>query len=812
MRIVWFLISGVITTGLILVLNTTWVTPAPLGKLLNPQGGIWQNAEPVDNDFSADLKFPQLDGRVQVYFDERLVPHVFADNNDDAMFVEGYLHAKFRLWQMEFQTHAAAGRISELIGNRPGVLNFDRNMRRLGMVYAAEHSLAEMEKDPLTRSACDHYTEGVNAYIASLNESTLPLEYKIMGYYPEKWTNLKTALFMKYMSYDLAGAENDFEYTNAKKILSATDFDKLYPIIMDSLDPIVPKGTVFPAPGIQVRVPVTADSLYYDTKTTTTISEVQPDKENGSNNWAVNGTRTKSGYPILCNDPHLALNLPSLWYEMQITTPSYNAYGVSFPGAPTIIIGFNDSCAFGFTNAGRDVRDYYTVRFRDDSRKEYWFDSAWHPTTFRIEDIRIKGQPDYLDTVAYTNIGPVMYDKTFDGNRQTGDQCYAVRWKAHDPSNELKMFLLLDRAKNYNDYLDAIRNLHTPGQNCIFACKNGDIAIWDQGAFPAKWKRQGDFVMPGQDSSYFWQGIIPQEENPHLVNPARGFVSSANQLPADTSYPYYLGGSFPPYRGLEINRRLSSMSNITPDDMMKLQTDNYDVFAELALPLLLKNINRLSLGNDELDYLKILDKWDRREDIDEKGATLFELTWDSLEVKVWHDEFAKSGLDLMLPYESTLLDDLLHDSTFSFLDDINTVPRETLSDDVTSAFRQAAAVARTLDRQGRLAWANYKDTHVEHLARLDAFSRLHLPIGGGTHDINAAKAQHGPSWRMVVSLTPQTDAYGVYPGGQSGNPGSRFYDNFVDSWVAGKYYTLWVMKPSDTRDARVKWKMTFAKS
>ncbi len=145
--------------------------------------------------------------------------------------------------------------------------------------------------------------------------------------------------------------------------------------------------------------------------------------------------------------------------------------------------------------------------------------------------------------------------------RSTNNKYYAVRWKAHDPSNELKMFTLLDKAKDYDDYLEAIKYLHTPGQNCVFACKNGDIAIWDQGEFPAKWKRQGDFVMPGTDSSYLWQGMIPQDENPHLVNPERGFVSSANQLPADTSYPYYLGGQLSSISWLEINKRLNAMNN-----------------------------------------------------------------------------------------------------------------------------------------------------------------------------------------------------------------------------------------------------------
>lgn len=807
MRIFLFSLFAIITIMLVVILNSSWVLPAPLGKLLNPQQGLWQNAEPVNEDYSAQLSFPQLKGKVNVYFDERLIPHVFAENENDAYFVEGYLHAKFRLWQMEFQTRAAAGRLSEIIG--PKALDYDRDKRRLGMIYGAENSLKQIEKDPETLAECDNYTAGVNAYIESLTESSLPIEYKLLGYRPEKWTNLKSALFLKYMALELAGYEKDFEMTNAKSIFSSADFDKIYPIVMDSLDPIVPKGTVFPPPAIKVKIPATADSLYFDKKDTSSITEFKPSPDNGSNNWAVSGQKTKSGYPILCNDPHLGLNLPSIWYEMQITTPSFNSYGVTFPGAPSIIIGFNDSIAFGFTNAMRDVRDYYEVKFNDESRSQYWFDSAWHPTQFRIEDIKIKGQPDYYDTVAYTNIGPVMYDKSFSGARNTGEKNYAVRWKAHDPSNELKMFTLLNKANNYHDYLRAIRYLHTPGQNCIFASKNGDIAIWDQGQFPAKWYRQGDFVMPGTDSSYLWQGMIPQYENPHLVNPERGFVSSANQLPTDTTYPYYLGGSYPPYRGWEINKRLETMNNITPQDMMKLQTDNYNVFGEMALPVLIRNMQVDKLSNQEKKYFDILKNWNYRNDTASKGATLFVVTWDSLETAIFQDEFLNSGLELLWPSESTLLDDINKYPDFKYFDNINTAKKESLPDDVTEAFRRAASVIRKADENGTMAWAKYKDTRVEHLARLDAFSRLHLPIGGGTNTINAAKEQHGPSWRMIVSLTPETEAYGIYPGGQSGNPGSKFYDDFVTDWALGKYFKLWVMKESEANDPRVKWRMTF---
>lgn len=816
MRILPFCIAAFITVTLIGLLGTRALLPAPLAALLSPQQGVWQNAEPSGINYSADLSFPQLKGKSQVYFDDRLVPHVFTENDEDAYFIQGYLHAKFRLWQMEFQTHAAAGRLCEIMGPKIGDVDLltkvDRYFRRLGMGYAAEKSLKLIESDPATRSMCDSYTAGVNAYMQSLTKGQLPLEYKLLGYQPEPWTNLKTALFIKYMAFDLAGSENDFEYTAARNVLSKIDFETINPIRPDSLDPIIFKGTLYDKPGVIVKKPATADSLYFVYKKDTAslpVEPIKPNKENGSNNWAVNGKKTRSGYPILCNDPHLGLNLPSLWYEIQIHTPNFNAYGVSFPCAPGVIIGFNDSCAFGVTNAGRDVRDYYEIKFRDATRTSYWFGGEWKTTEFRYEHIKIKNQPEFIDTVAYTVFGPVIFDPSY-ANRNKDGKSYAVRWKAHDPSNEMKMFQQLDRAKNYNDYLEAIKNLHTPGQNCAFASKNGDIAMWCQGEFPAKWKRQGDFVMPGTDSSYMWQGMIPQGENPHMVNPERGFISSANQLPADTSYPYYIGGSFPNYRGWTINKRLSQMADITPQDMMDLQTNNYNVFAEMARPVLLKNMNEPALTADQKKYWEIFKNWNLQNDTAEQGAIVFTLLWDALEKEVWSDEAALTH-SAFFPYQSTLLEGLLRDSAYKFTDNINTPQKETLADDLLLALKRIIPVLKKAEEDGKFAWAKFKDTHVNHLTKLPALSRLHLPIGGGTHIINAAKADHGPSWRMVVSLTPETEAYGVYPGGQNGNPGSKYYDTFIDSWANGKYYPLWVMKKQEIADKRVKYKMTFSK-
>ena len=342
---------------------------------------------------------------------------------------------------------------------------------------------------------------------------------------------------------------------------------------------------------------------------------------------------------------------------------------------------------------------------------------------------------------------------------------------------------------------------------------SGDIAIKQQGTFVARWKRQGDFVLPGADSSYKWQGYIPVDENPAIKNPDRGFVSSANQMPTDSTYPYYLGApvNFPPYRGFIINRKLSAMNNITPQDMQQMQTDNYNVFAEMARPVILKYLDEASLDDTDKKYLALLKGWNLRNDINEKGATVFRCIWDSIETQMWSDEFAKSKLPLPWPDESTLLESLIKDSTYRFADDINTPDKkETVRETITKACKKASAYFKQLEKEDKLAWGVFKDTKVTHLLKIPALSRFHLPIGGGTHIINATKDSHGPSWRMIVHLTETVEAYGVYPGGQSGNSGSKYYDTFIDSWANGKYYRLlFLKKQAAQKHEKIKWHISF---
>ncbi len=814
MRIISFLLSTIITIALLVGGNNKWGAIPPLGKFLSPQQGFWQNAEAVDHNFSGKIANNNVSGKVDVHFDGRLVPHLFAEKDEDAYFVQGYLHAKFRLWQMEFQTRAAAGRIAEVLGNDPRYIRFDREQRRMGMVYGAENALKAMETDSVSKPVIDAYTAGVNAYIASLTESTLPIEYKLLDYKPEQWSNLKIALFIKLMSNDLAGRgySPDMEYSTVKSIFGEKTVDLLYPQLSDSSHPIVPKGTKFDTARIKVKKPAGADSLYFGRDTAITAkASTSFSRLNGSNNWALDSSRSASGYPLLANDPHLGLTFPSIWYEMQMNTPQMNAYGVSFPGIPGVVIGFNDSIAFGFTNAGRDVGEYYAVRFRDAKRDAYWFDSSWQPTQQRIEQIAVRDAKPVFDTVAYTAFGPVLYDRQFTSDEVpvAGDGGLAFRWVAHDTSNEVLTWIYLDRAKNYRDYRNAIKTFSCPGQNMLFAAKTGDIAIWQQGRFPALWKGQGLYVMPGEDSSYMWQGFIPASQNPHVINPAQGYIQSANQRPADSLYPYFIPGNYFTPRGVSIDTQLAQLRNATVRDMMRLQADDKDYFAAMAVPLLLRHTQPNGLNVMERRLLTAVSRWDYRAAAQSEAPTIFQAWWSALDTLIWADDFAQIKEGWSFPDDQTLLERLLQDTAFRFIDDIATPRKETLEQQVTAALRKAASSMQADNDD--LEWWRVKNTSIYHLLRtaVTPFARTGLKTGGWKTALNAQSATHGPSWRMIVHLTPETEAYGVYPGGQSGNPGSRFYDQFVDAWAAAKYYRLWVMKRDDVANPRIAWTLSF---
>lgn len=789
MKVFKFSLSLIFVVGIFYLLHTKMGQVPPLGKFLSPNQGIWQN-EHTESDAN-ELAINGLSAPVQIHYDEHLIPHIFAQNNEDLYRAQGYVTAQNRLWQMEFQTHASAGRLSEVVGS--DALEYDRTQRRKGMVFGAEKALENMQNDPEILGYIEAYRDGINSYIESLSPEDYPVEYKLFDYKPEPWTLKKTALLLMYMTDMLAGGESDLEFTNFINKYGRERFDFLFPDFFDVNDPVIPADRDWS--DWDVSVPKAPEGDFPMDFITDVMPKPHPD--NGSNNWAVGPAKSYSGNPILANDPHLGLNLPSIWYVMQLATPEKNTFGATLPGALGIVIGFNNDISWGVTNATRDVKDWYKITFKDKNKNEYWHDNQWKATTKRIEEIGIRNGKTYYDTVIYTHHGPVSYDDSFKGNGQK--MGYAMQWTGHLGGNNQRTLIELNGAKNYDEYKAALVHFLAPAQNFIFSSKEGDIALWIQGQFPNKWKGQGKFLMDGSNPAHDWQGWIPQEHNAHVKNPERGFVSSANQHPVDKSYPYYVfNDGYEMYRNRVINDFFRSKNKFTIQDFKDLHNNNYNLKAAELLPHMLEVMPTEGLNTEEMVYLEDARKWNFYNDIDSRGASVWEAWWSELSRMVW-DELRDDSLAMDTPFAYQTIYLLKNHPEDPFMDRVSTPEVETATDLFMASFKEGVKdLNEWKERMGDYNWGDVKSTYVGHLLQaLPAFSRFNLPIGGNGGIVNATSRNHGPSWRMIVEMSDPPKAFGVYPGGQSGNPGSKFYDDLVDIWAAGEYLELNFMQSAN---------------
>ncbi len=786
MKYLKFLISLILLLVVFYGLNTKFASIPPIGKFLNPTYGIWQNDKSSNN--MSTLHIDGLTNKVTVHYDEHLIPHIFANNDKDLYRAQGYITAKHRLWQMEFQTHAAAGRLSEIFGE--SALNYDRGQRRKGMGFGAENNLETLKQDPKTLALAEAYKEGVNSYINSLKKEDYPVEYKLLDYTPEPWTLKKSMLLLMYMSDMLAGWDSDLENTNLIRKIGKQQFDFLFPDYYDVVDPVIPKERDWST--WKVRVPEVPEGDF----PLDTIESVmnKPHPNNGSNNWVVAASKSYSGNPILANDPHLGLNIPSIWFAMQLATPKSNTFGVTLPGAIGIMIGFNNHISWGMTNAKRDLKDWYKIEFKDNSRTQYLHDDKWKKTSLSIESIKIKNGEQYIDSVFYSHHGPISYDHNFKGNRKLSG--YAMKWIGHEAGNSIRAVIELNKAKNYDDYKNALKHYVAPAQNFVFASVDNDIAIWIQGKFPNKWEEQGKFLMDGSNSKHDWQGFIPQEHNAHILNPEQNFLSSANQIPTDSLYPYYVyNDRYASYRNRIINNFLKSKTKFNIQDFKELHNNNFNLKASELLPTMIESMDISLLNDEEVEIFNQVKSWNYNNDIGELGPTIWEKWWRKVYPMVW-DEMDDENIAMRTPFAYQTIYMLTHDPENEFMDIIATDKKETAHDIFNLAFKEAAKeLLDWKENNGDYYWGKYKATYVGHLLQgLPAFSRFNLPIGGDGSSVNATTKNHGPSWRMIVEMSSPPKAIGIYPGGQSGNPGSKHYDDFIDVWAKGEYMDILFMQ------------------
>jgi penicillin amidase len=376
----------------------------------------------------------------------------------------------------------------------------------------------------------------------------------------------------------------------------------------------------------------------------------------------------------------------------------------------------------------------------------------------------------------------------------------AMRWLAHEPSNVIKTFYQLNRAKGYDDYVHALHHFYCPAQNFVYADNQNNIAIWPNGRYPLKWEGQGQFVLDGTDQTHEWQGWIPQEQNPHIKNPERGFVSSANQDVTDSLYPYYLNWEFTTFeRGARVNDLLDPLENADANSLREIQNDNFNLQAEIAVPLFLGYLDKLPKPTAlEKQAISMLKNWDYKMDPESIAASIYDGIWEAFDQGLWKDDFGNDPIMLM-PDNTRTLEILMDSVERIWVDDKSTPEKEDRMKLVSKAFREA--ITDLEKKHGEdiktWQWAVVKGTSIRHLGRIPGMGSDELWIGGGHNMVNATKKHHGPSWRMVVEVGEKPNAYGIYPGGQSGNPGSPFYANMVEDWAAGELRPLYFLESAD---------------
>lgn len=794
-------------------------SPAPpVGRFLDPVHGVWAVVRGTSLDDPASARIESLGADVRVVYDDRAVPHIFASSIEDATRALGFVVARDRLFQMELVTRAAAGRLTELAGNR--ALEVDRAQRSLGLPRAAETKRAALDTAGLAWRAMVAYAEGVNAWIAAMGVEDVPLEYHLLGVRPSRWEPLQSIHLLNRMAWTLAHGDLELRMRQVEALVGRKAAAALFPRNSPIQEPIVPNGrrepridlATLPAPerlnAREANVLSALDRLRERLRLTSTAPDVAEDAL-GSNNWAVAPRRTRNGSALLAGDPHLELTLPSIWYEAHLVVPGQlDVYGVTIPGSPGIVIGFNRDIAWTFTNVESDVVDYF-VEVVDDPRHltRYRLDGTWRSLEEHIETYRDRrGDVIAVDTVLYTHRGPIVRE---------GQLWLSMRWTAHDTTNESDALIRATRSRSVTQWLDAMTGFSVPAQNGLVADRSGAIAIRSTGRFPVRAPgASGDRFQDGSSTANDWRGALPLSRYPFAMNPAQGYLASANQQPVDPRIDStYLGSHwYSPWRAMRINSLLRTDSSVTPEAMRLYQTDpgsaRADVFAPafLAAAAALRAAGRSDATLDTAASL--LREWNRRYTKDNERAVLFESMMSALQDRAW-DELARPARPVLrkkgrrgirsrtaplrvdTPADQ-LLAILLRDASSPWWDVRATRQVVERRDDIlVDAMRDGYRHVRDTygdPAAGGWRWDRVHYATIYHLLRLEPLSRLRVPVQGGPSTLSPSSGdgRFGPSWRMVVELGPDVRAWTIYPGGQSGNAASSRYADRLDRWSAGE--------------------------
>jgi penicillin amidase len=788
---------------------------------------------------SGTITLDGLSAPVTVIRDDHGIPQVYADTSDDLFYAQGYVQAQDRFFEMDFRRHVTAGRLAELFGD--DALETDELVRTMGWRDVAERELPLLSTD--TREYLDAFSAGVNAYLAGHDGSQVSLEYAALGlngvdYTPEKWTPVDSLAWLKAMAWDLGGNVLDEMDRSLESVDLARDqIAELYPDYPYAThQPIVNQGAIVDgvfepnARKNDTRLPErpaylsrSHEAMLRARDSTDALDQLLGATGGGlgSNAWAVSGKHTASGAPILANDPHLGATMPSVWYQMGLHCNEVNAdcpfdvTGFTFSGVPGVIIGHNQSIAWGFTNLNPDVQDLYLEKVLDDDHVLY--DGKPEQLATREERFEVQGGDPVTITVRTSRHGPLISDVSDDFSTVGADApvpgkkapprdngyAVALRWTALEPARTADAIFIFDKATDWDQFRDGARLFAVPAQNLVYADVEGHIGYQAPGSVPIRRTGDGNWPVPGWDPAYEWaDATIPFDALPSVLDPKDGYVITANQAVARKNYPYYLGSSFDyGYRSERIRNLLTSSDDLTVDDMQRIQLDTYSELAHRLTPYLLD----IQLpGGYARSGQNALRNWDFTMPADSGAAAYFNVVWRNLLADTFHDDLPEDSWPDGDSRWWAVVEKLLDDPDNAFWDDRDTNEVETRDDILEEAL---------LDARDELTEIQSRDPHTWQWGKIHQlnlvnptlgddsspvrfmFNRGRYELGGAPSLVNAISwdASEGsydvttvPSMRMVVPLDDLDASRWINLTGASGHAYNDHYTDQTRLWADGE--------------------------
>jgi penicillin amidase len=746
------------------------------------------------------LNLPGLKAPVEIIRDRWGVPHIYADNLHDLFFAQGFVHAQDRLWQMEINRRTATGRLSELFGDV--ALDTDRLTRTFGFNRLAQADLDAASGE--MQEVLDAYAVGVNVFLDQ-TDGRLPVEFTLLRHWPEPWTPVDSLAWARVMIWNLSHAW-------AGEIVRARLVEKLGPERAADLEIRYPERNPITLPqGIEFNR-LTPDGVLES------VEGPFLGRAFGSNGWAVAADRMTTGAPALCNDMHLQLQLPGIWYAVHLIAGSngeqFNVTGVSLPGTPLVMVGHNTHIAWGMTLAFTDCEDLFVEKFNPENPRQYQFQGEWRETDVIHEPIRVKGRTEpHVEEVLVTRHGPVISDVV-----DTPDQRLAVQSMALRPCPAVQGWLQLDQAQGWDDFVAAMHLIEAPQLNVPYADVHGNIGYWVTGKVPVRSKGQGLIPAPGWTGEYEWVGEVPFEEMPHALNLEQGYIVSCNHRIVPDNYPHYLGSVWMNgYRARRIvdvfEDKFKNKGTLSPDDFRALHVD-FTCIPGLELAAHLKDLS--SSDVDVRAALERLRAWDGNLAADSVAGTLYEVTL----YRLLHNLLEPAlGAELLLQLLGEGPHPLLYHST-EFHGHTTVAVLRMLSDPDSAWVQEAggrdALLLRSVEEavtwlketlgieMDEWQWGKLHGAIFPHAMGIQppldqVFNRGPYPIGGDTDTAcqTAYLAREpynanawAPSFRQIVDMGNLSQSLIAHPPGQSGQLGSPHYDDLIEPWLKGEYHPM----------------------